>query len=211
MRLHSLKMVVAMLAVLSLPGLVHGQEEFNQVLKIGDSAPVWKNLPGTDGNQHSLDDYAKQPVLVVIFTCQSCPIAVDYEGRLNALVEKYGSGDQVGIVMVCVNDVEKDKLPALQKRVEEKSLKFHYVVDESQQIGKDFGSQYTPEVYVFNKERKLVYMGALDDASDAKNVTRRYAEEAIDATLNGGTPEFSSRVPRGCKVRYARVRRKPAE
>lgn len=182
--------------------------EYNEVLSIGDAVPVWKSLPGTDGAQHGLADLADKDVVVVVFTCASCPTAVDYEGRLNALVQKYGSStEKVGIAVMCVNQVPADRLPALTKRVTDKGLKFHYLYDESQQIAKDFGAIFTPEFYVFNRDRKLVYMGALDDSTDADKVTKRYVEEAIAAALTGGQPEVTETIARGCRVRWARMRR----
>ncbi len=182
--------------------------EYNEVLSIGDAAPVWKDLPGTDGKRHSLDDLKDKEILVVIFTCASCPTATDYEGRINQLVETYGGPEgQVAVVPVCVNKVEVDQLPALTKRVASQSLKFHYRYDESQKIAKDFGAIFTPEFYVFNKDRKLVYMGALDDSTDPAGVTKKYVEDAIASIQAGKTPEVAETIARGCRVRYARERR----
>ncbi|OYW20827.1 MAG: hypothetical protein B7Z55_06745 [Planctomycetales bacterium 12-60-4] len=130
--------------------------EFNEVLSIGDKAPVWKDLPGTDGKKHSLADLQDKPVVVVIFTCASCPTAVDYEGRIEALVTKHGgTDDKVAVVPVCVNRVTADELPALTKRVADKGFHFHYLYDESQKIAKDFGAIFTPEFYVFDQSRLI--------------------------------------------------------
>lgn len=182
--------------------------EFNEVLSIGDQIPVWTDLPGTDGKTHSLGDYVDKKVLVVVFTCRSCPTAADYEGRLDALARKYGKEkSNVAVIPVVVNRVEQDQLPALTKHVASKGYAFHYLYDESQKIAKDFGAIFTPECYVFDARRKLVYMGALDDSSDADKVTRSYVEEAITAALSGQSPTTRETIARGCRVRYARERR----
>ncbi len=182
--------------------------EFNEVLSIGDPAPVWKDLPGTDGKTHSLVDLQDRDIVVVVFTCISCPTAVDYEARIEALTMKYaGPEGKVAVVPICVNQVAADKLPALTKRVADKGFHFHYLYDESQKIAKDFGAIFTPEFYVFDKSRKLIYMGALDDSTDSEQVTLRYVEEAIAAALKGEQPTVSETIARGCRVRYARERR----
>lgn len=195
--------VVALLAPAASAG-----GEFNEVLSIGDTAPAWKGLPGTDGKLHSLTDLQSCEVVVVVFTCVSCPTAVDYEARIDALTAKYaGPEGKVAVVPICVNQVAADKLPALTKRVADKGFHFHYLYDESQKIAKDFGAIFTPEFYVFDKSRKLIYMGALDDSTDPEKVTLRYVEDAIAAALKGEKPTVSETIARGCRVRYARERR----
>ncbi|HEY4258599.1 MAG TPA: thioredoxin family protein [Schlesneria sp.] len=182
--------------------------EFNQVLSIGDVAPVWADLPGTDGKTHSLTDYKNREVLVLIFTCTSCAASVDYEDRINDLTKKYGGKDgKVAVVAACVNRVKEDTLPELTERAKKREFAFDYVYDESQKIAKDYGAIFTPEFYVFDRDRKLVYMGALDDVSDATKVKKRHVEAAIEATLKGEAPELKETIARGCRVRIVRERR----
>lgn len=180
--------------------------EFNEVLSIGDSAPAWKDLPGTDGKTHSLTDLAKADVVVVVFTSASCPTAVDYEARINDLSLKFADGT-AALVAISVNRVDADKLPALTKRVEEKKFAFHYLYDESQKIAKNYGAIFTPEFYVLNKDRKVVYMGAMDDSTDSAGVKLRYVEEAIASARKGEKPAVTETIGRGCRVRYARERK----
>jgi peroxiredoxin len=177
------------------------------VLSIGDAAPAWSDLPGTDGKTHSLADLKDQDVVVLVFTCASCPFAVDYEGRINDLVKKHAADKKVAVVPVSVNRVEADQLPALTKRVQEKAFAFHYLYDESQKIARDHGAIFTPEFYVFGRDRKLVYMGAMDDSTDPAGVKVKYVEDAIAAALAGTKPDVTETIARGCRVRYARERR----
>lgn len=182
--------------------------EFNEVLSVGDTAPKWENLPGTDGKQHSLTDLADKPVVVVVFTCASCPFAVAYEQRIGELIAQRGGPEgKVAVVPICVNNVTGDDLEALKKRVETKSLPFHYLHDKSQKIAKDFGANFTPEFYVLDKDRKVVYMGAMDDNADATKVKTKYLDAAITAALEGKTPEKKEAIAHGCRIRYARERR----
>lgn len=193
-------------SLLSLTALCAHAGEFNEVLSIGDKAPAWKDLPGTDGKTHSLADLQAADVVVVVFTCTSCPTATDYEDRIQALTRKYAS-DHVAVVAICVNRVEADQLPALTKRAGEKKFAFPYLYDESQKIAKDYGAIFTPEFFVLNKDRKVVYMGAMDDATDPASVKIRYVEEAIAAARKGESPATTETIARGCRVRYARERR----
>lgn len=201
------RLFAATAAVLLFAGVGHAGE-YNEVLSIGDAAPVWADLPGTDGKLHGLAELNDREVVVVIFTCVSCPTAVDYEGRIQTLAERYAGGDsRVAVVPVCVNRVAEDKLDSLADRVKAKKFAFHYLYDESQKVAKDFGAIFTPEFYVFDRDRKLVYMGAMDDKTDAAKVERRYVEEAIAAALAGKQPEVTETIARGCRVRYSRERR----
>ncbi|MCG8649137.1 MAG: thioredoxin family protein, partial [Pirellulales bacterium] len=139
-------------------------------------------------------------------TCNSCPYAVDVEDRLIALEKDYASRG-VALVAINVNKVKKDLLPAMKETAEDKGFKFPYLFDESQQIAKDYGAKYTPEFFVLNQQRKVVYMGSLDDSPDGKNVAKRYVRAAVDAVLSGEQPAVSETVPIGCRVRFERQRR----
>ncbi|WP_437192575.1 thioredoxin family protein [Planctomicrobium sp. SH527] len=178
---------------------------FNEVLSIGSGAPAWNDLPGTDGRMHSLKDLADKKFVVVVFTCASCPTAVDYETRINELAKSAPS--DTAVVAICVNQVAADLLPELTKRAAEKQFQFSYLYDGSQKIAKEFGAVYTPEFYVLDSSRKVIYMGAMDDSTDPAKVTKRYVEEAIKAARSGGEPEVKEMIARGCRVRYARERR----
>ena len=182
--------------------------EFNEVLNIGDAAPSWSNLPGTDGKSHSLADYKEKAAVVLIFTCASCPTAVDYEDRLNELAKRFGGANgQVAFVAVCVNRVKGDLLVDLTERAKQRQFAFDYLHDESQKIAKDYGAIFTPEFYVLGRDRKLVYMGAFDDKTDAALAQQRHVEAAITAVLKNESPAVKETAARGCRVRYARERK----
>lgn len=178
--------------------------EFNKVLKVGDPAPEWKDLPGTDGKTHSLADLKGKDAVVVVFTCNSCPFAVEYEDRIIALTKSVG--DKVAVVAINVNTIKEDALPEMTKRAERKKFPFVYLFDESQAIAKRFGAIYTPEFFVLDKERKVAYMGALDDTSTASNVKVRYVEEALAAVLAGKPAPKGETLARGCKIRFNRMK-----
>lgn len=183
--------------------------KYNPVLNVGDQAPTWKQLPAADGKNYSSDSFKNKEVLVIAFTCNSCPYAVDYEARLNRLAQKYQSKDSpVAVIAVNVNLVPADSLEKMKEQAKKKQFVFPYLFDASQKIGKEFGATRTPEFFVLNKERKVIYMGAMDDATDANKVKNDYVAQAIEAALKGKQPETKETIAIGCNVRYKRIRRR---
>ena len=180
--------------------------EFNPVLDIKDPAPKWAALPATDGKRYAFDDFKEKDVLVVAFTCNSCPYAVDYEDRLIAFSRKI-KDSKVGFVAINVNKVEEDLLPAMKQRAKEKGFNFPYLFDETQEIAKKYGAVYTPEFFVLNKERQVIYMGAMDDSPDADKVKVRYVDLAIQAAQAGKLPAKQETIAIGCRIRIERKRR----
>ncbi len=187
--------------------------KYNPVLSPGDAAPSWSELPGVDDRAHSLAELESYDVVVLVFTCNSCPIAQDYEDRMIELAARYAEpNSRVKVVAVNVNKIEEDRLPAMKKRAAERKFPFAYLFDESQQIAKDYGATYTPEFFVLDRERRVVFLGGMDNNSDPAQVTERYLEPAIEAALAGKAPEVAEAPARGCAIRYERERRrkKPA-
>jgi len=193
-------MLRTVVALLLLPALA-AAGEFNKTLSVGDPAPAWKDLPGTDGRKHALADHADK-VVVLVFTCNSCLVAQAYEDRILAFADKYK--DKVAVVAVNVNTIPDDRLDAMKKRAEAKKFTFPYLYDESQKIARDYGAMYTPEFFVLTKDRKIAYMGAMDDKSKADVVKEKYLEAAVDAILKGDKPAKAETVAHGCLVRYKR-------
>ena len=181
--------------------------EFNKVLKVGDAAPAWTDLPGTDDKKHSLADLKDKDAVVVVFTCNSCAFAVEYEDRIIAFAkERAGEKSKVALVAINVNTIKDDALPEMKKRAEKKKFPFAYLFDESQGIAKKFGANYTPEFFLLGKDRKIAYMGALDDTSNAAEVKAHHLEDALAATLAGKPAAKGETLARGCKIRFNRAK-----
>jgi peroxiredoxin len=198
---------LALLALAVLGGTLSAGK-YNDKLSPGDAAPAWADLPGVDGRKHSLADLKDKEVVVVVFTCCSCPAATDYEDRIIAFANKHaGRDDKVALVAINVNTVEEDRLPQMKERANKKGYRFPYLFDESQKIGRDYGAQYTPEFFVLNRDRKVIYMGAMDDRDDPARVKENYLEAAVRAALQGEKPANAETVARGCRIRYERKRR----
>lgn len=178
--------------------------EFNKKLSVGDAAPVWKDLPGTDGKKHALADLAGTDVVVVVFTCNSCATAQEYEDRLVAFAAAHAG--KVAVVAINVNTIPEDRLDSMKKKAAAKKFPFAYLYDETQQIARDYGATYTPEFFVLDKARKIAYMGAMDDRTRPADVKVRFLDDAVAAVSKGMAPPKAETGARGCLIRFKRVR-----
>ncbi len=176
-------------------------------VKIGDTAPKFAGIVGIDDKEHGLADFKDAKLVVLVFTCNHCPVAVAYEDRLVALQKDY-KAKGVQVVAVNVNTIEADRLDKMKERAKAKKFNFPYLYDSTQKIGHDYGATVTPHVFVLNADRKVVYTGAVDDKMDAKEVKKRYLRDALDALLVGKTPPEAVTKQFGCGIRYEK---KPAE
>ncbi|QDU77125.1 Redoxin [Bremerella volcania] len=181
--------------------------EFNPVLSVGDVVQPWENLPGTDGEPHSWKDLKDKKAIVIAFTCNTCPYAIDYQDRLKKLARKWASDDRVALIAVNSNLIDDDSLEAMKERAKAEEFTFPYLKDEKQELGKAWGATRTPEFFVIDSERKVVYMGAMDDDTNAAEATVNYVDKAVEATLAGKNPEVQETVAIGCNIRYKRSRR----
>ncbi len=170
-------------------------------LKIGDAGPAWTALEGTDSKPHSLSDYKKAKALVIVFTCNHCPVAQAYQDRLIALEKDYHERG-VQVIAICVSKGAADDLEAMKKRAESAGFNFPYLYDPTQKSGMEYGATCTPHVFVLNKDRKLAYTGAIDDNMDADSVKKQYVRAALDAILAGKRPETTTTRQQGCGIRY---------
>ena len=170
---------------------------------ITETAPSF-TLPGVDGRDHSLDDYRDAEALVLVQSCNHCPYVQAWEGRLIATQRDYAERG-VRIVAISSNDVSshpEDSFEQMQVRAQEQGFTFDYLYDESQDVARALGSERTPEVFVFDGERRLRYHGAIDDSRDETAVTDHYLRDALDAVLAGEVPAVPDTPPVGCTVKW---------
>ncbi len=169
--------------------------------KIGEKAPDWSGIIGVDDAKHSLADYKKSKAIVLVFTCNHCPVAKAYEDRLVALQKDY-KDKGVQVVAVNVNNMPADRLDKMKERAESKKFNFPYLYDSTQKIGLDYGATKTPEVYLLDQQRKLVYHGAIDDSKSPEKVKIRHLRDSIDAVLADKKPAKAEVKAMGCGIRY---------
>ena len=187
---------------------VASAEDVPVQLKIGDEAPSWKDLVGTDDEKHSLTDLKDKQVVVVCFTCNSCPYSVDYEDRMIEFHRKFSERKE-GIALIAINANLKpaERLDRMKERAKAKAFPFPYLMDETQEVAASYGANFTPEFFVLNKDRRIVYMGALDDQTQADKVEQRFVELAVEAALKNELPATTTNPARGCSIPYKRTKR----
>ena len=164
------------------------------ILAIGSPAPNFE-LPGVDGAIHKLADYSSSPVLVVVFTCNHCPIAQMYERRIADLAADYKDRG-VAVVAIQPNDPTairideldssdiSDTLEEMKVRAQYKHLTYPYLYDgETQSVTDAYGPQATPHVFVFDQDRRLRYEGHMDNSYRVEQVKTHEARDAIDSLL----------------------------
>lgn len=174
--------------------------------KIGDVAEDF-SLKNIDGSMISLSDYKEAKGFIITFTCNTCPFAVMYEDRIQALNEKYAPKGYPVIAIMPNNTAVKpgDALPEMKKRAEQKGFTFPYLIDEEQGVYPKFGATKTPHMYILEKTKEgnvVKYIGAIDDNHrDPSSVKERYVENAVDALLKG--EEISQKTTKaiGCSIK----------
>lgn len=174
--------------------------------KIGDIATDF-NLKNIDGKMVSLANYKDAKGYIVIFTCNTCPYAVQYEDRIIALDKKYASkGYPVVAIMPNNPDVQPgDNVEAMKARAASKGFTFPYLFDDGQEIYPQYGATKTPHVYLLEKTKKgnvVKYIGAIDDNyKDAEAVNTKYVEEAVDALISGKEIKETKTRAIGCSIK----------
>lgn len=189
------------LTILSVGVTGYGAAKFNRVVEIGQKAPEWKDLPGTDGKRHSLADLSQARVVVLLFIRNNCPIAQAYEARIREFVEKF-SPQGVAVVAVNVSAEEGESLEQMKSRAQDRKFPFPYLRDESQQIGRAYGATNTPHAFVLDGQRRIAYMGAIDDHNKPQQVAERFLVDAVAALLAGQPIETTESLQRGCHIHY---------
>ena len=171
-------------------------------LEIGAPAPVSTQMPGVDGNPHTLEEFGDADALVVIFIGNGCPTVRAYEDRLTQLHEKYAPR---GAQFVAVNANNPhlspfDTLAEMVGRDEESGLPFPYLKDEDGSLARAFGAISTPHAFLFDADRRLRYQGRIDDARIPQSVTKHDLDEALGAVLEGRRPPVPTTDPFGCSI-----------
>jgi peroxiredoxin len=178
------------------------------MLALGTKTPPF-NLPSVTGNKiYSLADFESYKALLVMFICQHCPYVqhIKSELSLSQLWQVY-EWKSLGIVAISSNDAAKypDDSPAeLARFAEKENFGFPFLYDETQQVARDFTAACTPDFFLFDKSRQLIYRGQLDDSrpGNGKPVTGKDLRAAIDAVLEDKPPIAEQKPSIGCNIKW---------
>ena len=173
-------------------------------LKIGSSAPEF-NLTNIDGKRYSLSSFDEKKALIIIFSCNHCPYVQAYEGRIKQIQEDYKDR---GVTIVAINSNEdkgypEDSFENMQKRAAEQKFNFLYLRDEDQSVARAYDATHTPEIFLFDKERKLAFHGKIDDNwQEPDKAQNHYLKNAIDELLAGKEISVPETFTIGCTIKW---------
>jgi peroxiredoxin len=175
------------------------------MLALGTKAPDFK-LPDTSGKMVSLNDFADAKALLVVFMCNHCPFVKHIIDKFIEIAREYQSKG-VAVVGINSNDVEsfpEDRPEMMKAAAKHKGFTFSYLYDESQDIAKAYKAACTPDFFLFDSERKLVYRGQMDDSrpGNGKPVTGADLKAAMDAVLAGKRVFGNQRPSMGCNIKW---------
>jgi len=177
------------------------------MLPLGSPAPDFALPDVVTGRTVKRDDFAGQPALLVAFICNHCPFVTHIREPMVALIREY-QGRGLAAVAICSNDVARypddapEKMATLARKL---GFTFPYLYDESQQVAQSYQAACTPDFYVFDGKRRLVYRGRLDDARPGKSgaVTGAELRAGLEAAFGGpAIPELAQRPSVGCNIKW---------
>jgi len=177
----------------------------------GGVLPLGSNLPkgdlkmkDTQNEEISMNDAKRKNGLLVMFTCNTCPYVIKNQKRTNA-ISKYALENNIGIILLNSNEGARsgsESLEAMQAYAKNQNYRWYYAVDKDHEIADAFGANRTPENFLFDKDLKLVYHGAIDDnPSDDSNITRQHLKEAMDNLLAGKDIVVKESRSVGCSIK----------
>jgi len=177
---------------------------YSKGMPVGTKAPAF-SLPGVDGKTYTLESFSEAKWLVVIFTCNHCPYAQALEGRFIELQNDYAARG-VRLCAINPNDDQaypEDSFDHMRERARAHAWNFPYLRDETQHVARAYDAACTPDIFVFDAERKLRYNGRCDDNwREADKVTRRDLRRALDQLLAGQAIDFDVHPALGCSIKW---------
>jgi peroxiredoxin len=178
------------------------------MLPLGTPAPPFALCDVVGGQSYSLDSFADKTALLVMFICRHCPYVVHVEYEIAKIGQDY-IDTRLGIIGISSNDPSQypdDAPPRLKEMAERLGLTFPLCFDETQDVAKTYQVACTPDFYLFDRERRLVYHGQLDDSrpGSSKPVTGRDLRAAIDAVLVGKLVNGNQNASIGCSIKWKR-------
>ncbi|GAB4379567.1 MAG: thioredoxin family protein [Salibacteraceae bacterium] len=177
----------------------------SQGLNIGDGIPMRDaQLTDMDGNPAMIRSYMKENGLLVIFSCNTCPFVLQWEDRYNEIYD-LASQNQIGMILVNSNEAKRtgdDSIEKMKEKAAKMGYKMPYLVDHNHMVADAFGARTTPHVYLFDRNGKLAYKGAIDDNSEHKDqVKQHYLKDAIKAVAQGQAPDPAETKAIGCSIK----------
>jgi thioredoxin-related protein len=178
---------------------------FSTVLPIGSAMPKADvKLKDISGKEVSIKEVTKANGVLVMFSCNTCPYVIKNQQR-TIEVANYAEKNNVGIIILNSNEGQRnddDSYEAMKAYAKEQGYKWNYVVDKNNELADAFGANRTPECFLFNKDLKLVYHGAIDDnPTDPDHIKRHHLKEAINEMVAGKEVSYKESRSVGCGIK----------
>jgi peroxiredoxin len=175
------------------------------MLALGTSAPNF-DLPDFDGRRHTLDDFAASRALLVAFICNHCPFVKHMRAEFAAFAREYAARG-LAVVAIVSNDLDvypQDGPDAMREEARSLGYVFPYLVDAEQQTARAYRAACTPDFFLFDAGRRLVYRGQFDDSRPGSDrpVTGADLRLAVDAVLAGTPVDAEQRPSLGCNIKW---------
>jgi peroxiredoxin len=191
---------------LKLTGTIVMARTASTMLELSTPAPDFQLSDVVTGETISLGTFADQPALLVMFICRHCPYVKHLESELARIGHDY-CNNGVGIVAISANDAEKypdDAPDSLKEMAKELGFNFPLCFDQTQEVAKAYTAACTPDFFLFDSDRKLVYRGQFDDSRPGNDlpVTGKDLRAALDIVIAGKTPDPDQRPSIGCNIKW---------
>jgi hypothetical protein len=178
---------------------------------VGDPLPIGSSLPHPElkmkdisGSEVSLKESMKKNGLLVMFSCNTCPVVGKYQSR-TIEAAKLANSKEIGVVLLNSNEGTRDdgeSFEDMKNYGKQQGYDFSYVLDKDSKLADAFGAARTPEIFLFDKDGKLVYHGAIDDNPNGPDqVTRKHLGIAIDEMVNGKAVTTQQTKSVGCGIK----------
>ena len=193
------------ISLLLLPAMVLFAFTMEDPLPLGSPVPKADNkLKDISGKEVKLKDAMKENGLLVMFSCNTCPVVINNQARTKEICQ-FATKESIGVVLLNSNEANRkssESLNAMQEYAKEQGYNWYYAEDKNNELADAFGASRTPECFLFDKNGKLVYHGAIDDSpSDATSVSRHHLKEAIKEVLSGKEVSVKQSKSVGCSIK----------
>lgn len=199
-----MKKLLAVLALVLTLNFAFAGEEENKQLEIGDKATNTSQvLKDVTGYEIQLKTLVGEHGLLVLFSCNTCPFVLAWEDRYNDIAA-YCEANNIGFVVVNSNEAKRegaDSYEAMKKKAKDLDYKFYYAVDWDHELADAFGATKTPDVFLFDKDLKLAYKGAIDDSKEIEDVEAEYLNEALKNLVAGVKIDPNTTKAIGCTIK----------
>jgi thioredoxin-related protein len=195
----------AIITLLLLPATLLLAFTVSDPLPLGSAIPKADNkLKDISGKEVSLKSTLKENGLLVMFSCNTCPVVINNQARTKEICQ-FANAKNIGVVLLNSNEANRkssESLTAMQEYGKEQGYSWIYAEDKNNELADAFGASRTPECFLFDKNGKLVYHGAIDDnPSDAASVSRKHLKEAINEVLAGKEVSVKQSRSVGCSIK----------